>query len=100
MSDIIFEQIYLHSSSGIAVVLLQEGAMIRCNPALCRMFGYTEDELTGLCYGDHMMAGGEYTSDPSSIVTFCCRSQERNAAKKSGSSAKTAGCCGHSFIYS
>ncbi|NJJ40320.1 PAS domain S-box protein [Paenibacillus apii] len=70
MSDLIFEQIYHRSSSGIAVVSLQAGAKIRCNPALCRMFGYTEEELASLRYGDPMMPGGEYTSDPSSIVAF------------------------------
>ncbi|WP_042206213.1 PAS domain-containing hybrid sensor histidine kinase/response regulator [Paenibacillus durus] len=70
MSDLIFEQVYLRSSSGIAMISLEDGMMTRCNPALCRMFGYTEQELRGLRYGELLMPDENCASDPSSILTF------------------------------
>ncbi|MNM18331.1 Aerobic respiration control sensor protein ArcB [compost metagenome] len=68
MSKDLFEQIYSRSSSGIAMVSLKEGQMIRCNPALCRMFGYTEEELKKLGYADHILPGESFLSDPAAIL--------------------------------
>lgn len=45
MHDFIFKQMYMQSSSGIAVVSLKEGTVVHSNPVLCSMLGYIEAEL-------------------------------------------------------
>ncbi|WP_052421265.1 PAS domain-containing hybrid sensor histidine kinase/response regulator [Paenibacillus sp. FSL R7-0273] len=52
MTDILYKNLFLRSSSGFAVVSLKDGLIELANPALCRMFGYTEKEFLGLRYLD------------------------------------------------
>lgn len=42
-----FRQAFVHAPFGIAVVAI-DGAVREANPALCRLFGYDEDEIKGL----------------------------------------------------
>ncbi|MBY9082527.1 PAS domain S-box protein [Paenibacillus sp. HN-1] len=70
MSKILFEQIYSRSSSGIAMISLKEGKLIRCNPAFCQMFGYTVEELMKLGYADHIFPDERFTADPAAILGF------------------------------
>nr|WP_164472846.1 PAS domain S-box protein [Cohnella candidum] len=44
----IFEHIYRHAPIGIAVAAPDDGRWIRVNGALCRMLGYTEEELLSM----------------------------------------------------
>ncbi|MDT3426975.1 PAS domain S-box-containing protein [Paenibacillus forsythiae] len=90
MSDLLFEQVYLRSSSGIAMISLEDGTMTRCNPALCRMFGYSEEELMAIRYGDHMLPDEDCASDPSSVLAFLLAQpgeesyQEKRFTRKDG----------------
>lgn len=52
MSDILFKYLFLQSSTGFAVVSLKDGTIVLANPALCEMFGFTEEEFVGLRYLD------------------------------------------------
>ncbi|AIQ51980.1 hypothetical protein R70331_10965 [Paenibacillus sp. FSL R7-0331] len=50
LTDILYKNLFLRSSSGFAVVSLKDGLIELANPSLCRMFGYTEKEFLGLRY--------------------------------------------------
>ncbi|WP_141639090.1 PAS domain S-box protein, partial [Paenibacillus riograndensis] len=50
MTETLFKHLYLRSSIGFAVVSTKDGTMIMANPALCSMFGYTEEEMMKLRY--------------------------------------------------
>ena len=44
MDDPLFEALYAQSAAGIAVFSIG-GRFLRANPAMCRLLGYTEQEL-------------------------------------------------------
>lgn len=52
MSDILYKTLYMRSSTGFAVVSLTNGMIELANPALCSMFGYSENEFLSLRYLD------------------------------------------------
>ncbi|MBT2289394.1 PAS domain S-box protein [Paenibacillus albidus] len=70
MSDFIFEQLYLRSSIGFAVVSTTDGAMAQANPALCEMFGYTEAELMQKRYLDVAHPEDKHTADHQIIMDY------------------------------
>lgn len=53
MLDTLFKQLYMQSSTGFAALSAKDGTMLMGNPALCRMFGYSEDELKATRYLDN-----------------------------------------------
>lgn len=70
MSDFIFEQLYLQSSIGYAVVSTTDGMIMRSNPALCNMLGYTEAELLNIRYMDIAYPEDRQTADHSTIMNY------------------------------
>lgn len=50
-SELRFQTIFDHAAIGIAVVNAQ-GQVVKANPALCRMFGYTSDEFCAMSFVD------------------------------------------------
>lgn len=70
MSDFIYEQLYLRSSIGFAVVSTKDGAMVRCNPALCEMLGYTEAELQNISYIDIAYPDNIQAVDHNTIMEY------------------------------
>lgn len=63
MSEFLFKQLYLRSSIGVAVVSPKEGTLIQSNPALCRMLGYSEEELLNMHYLDLIYPDDEAEND-------------------------------------
>ena len=47
MSEARFRSIYTHAGTGIAITGL-EGQFVQCNPAYCRITGYSEAELCAM----------------------------------------------------
>jgi two-component system CheB/CheR fusion protein len=45
--DACFRQIFEHAATGIAIASLN-GVFVRCNPAFCKLVGYSEDELQSI----------------------------------------------------
>jgi PAS domain S-box-containing protein len=70
LSELVFEQLYMRSSIGFAVVSTKEGTMVRCNPALCHMLGYTETELKSKGYLDTAYPEDVGTADHGAIINF------------------------------
>ncbi|WP_379153866.1 PAS domain S-box protein [Paenibacillus sp. sgz5001063] len=52
MTDTLFKHLFMRSSIGFAVVSTKDGTMIMANPALCNMFGYSEEEMMNIRYLD------------------------------------------------
>jgi PAS domain S-box-containing protein len=47
----LFEHVYMNAPIGIALISM-EGKLISVNPTLCRIFGYTADEMRTLTFTD------------------------------------------------
>ncbi len=47
----LFEHAYTFSPAGIALVSM-DGSWLKVNPALCKILGYSQEELTGLRFQD------------------------------------------------
>lgn len=48
-SDHLFQSSFINASTGMAITTLK-GQFMKVNPALCRMSGYTEEELLGMTF--------------------------------------------------
>ncbi|MDQ0195698.1 PAS domain-containing hybrid sensor histidine kinase/response regulator [Paenibacillus wynnii] len=70
MSDFSYEQLFLRSSIGYAVVSTVDGTMIHSNPALCTMLGYTEAELLNMRYLDIAYPEDKHPGDHDTIVNY------------------------------
>ncbi|WP_245864375.1 PAS domain-containing hybrid sensor histidine kinase/response regulator [Paenibacillus donghaensis] len=70
MSEFIYEHLYRFSSIGFAVVSIHDGSMVHANPALCRMFGYSEAELQELRYLHVADPEGKHTADHDLIMKY------------------------------
>lgn len=49
VKDELFENIFTHAHGGIAIVSL-EGKWVKVNKSICKLFGYTEEELSNLSF--------------------------------------------------
>ena len=47
-SEVIYKTFYSHAAEGVLVAITETKKFIYANPALCKMFGYTEKELMSL----------------------------------------------------
>lgn len=79
MSDIIYQQLYLRSSIGFAVVSAADGIIIQSNPALCRMLGYSESELSAMRYLEVAYPEDEHTADHDFVLKYLQRSPDAAA---------------------
>ncbi|MFF2910420.1 PAS domain S-box protein [Paenibacillus sp. NPDC057934] len=68
MHDFIFKQLYMQSSSGIAVVSVKEGTLLHSNPALCEMLGYIEEELLNRHYSNLVYKDDREFTEPDLLV--------------------------------
>ncbi|KWX76864.1 hypothetical protein AMQ84_14430 [Paenibacillus riograndensis] len=91
MTETLFKHLYLRSSIGFAVVSTKDGTMIMANPALCSMFGYTEEEMMKLRYLDTALPEDEPTADHEHIMKYLLQSpgaavdKEKRFVRKDGS---------------
>lgn len=74
MSDNLYRTLYLRSATGFAVVSLKDGIIRLANPALCKMFGYTEEEFTGLRYTDIACAEEKDRADQERVMNLLLQS--------------------------
>ncbi|CAH1190147.1 Sensor histidine kinase RcsC [Paenibacillus auburnensis] len=74
MSDTLYKTLYLRSSTGFAVVSLEDGTIRLANPALCKMFGYTEEEFKGLRYMDIACAEEKDRADQDRVMKLLLHS--------------------------
>ncbi|QSF46757.1 PAS domain-containing hybrid sensor histidine kinase/response regulator [Paenibacillus tianjinensis] len=74
MSDTLYKTLYLRSSTGFAVVSLEDGMIRLANPALCKMFGYTEEEFIGLRYMDIACAEEKDRADQDRVMKLLLQS--------------------------
>ena len=74
MSDTLYKTLFLRSSTGYAVVSLQDGKIQLANPALCKMFGYTEEEFKGLWYMDISCAEEKDRADQERVLKLLLQS--------------------------
>ena len=74
MSDFIFEQLYMRSSIGFAVVSTKDGTVLQSNPALCDMLGYTEAELHQIRYLDLVYPEDKQAIDHEDIINYLLQS--------------------------
>lgn len=76
MSDFIFKQLYTRSSIGIAVVSTKNGAIVQSNPALCQMFGYSEEELLNIDYLDLIYSEDKGKDDLNDMMNYLLMNPE------------------------
>ncbi|WP_410511857.1 PAS domain S-box protein [Paenibacillus sp. BR2-3] len=70
MSDFNFEQLYLRSSTGFAVVSTKDGTVVKSNPAFRNMLGYTEAELLNIHYLDIAYPDDIHKADHDDIMNY------------------------------
>ncbi len=74
MSDTLYKTLFLRSSTGFAVVSLEDGTIRLANHALCKMFGFTEEEFIGLRYMDITCAEEKDRADQDRVMKLLLQS--------------------------
>ncbi|WP_342565469.1 PAS domain S-box protein [Paenibacillus sp. FSL R7-0345] len=90
MSDSLYKTLYMRSSTGFAVVSLKNGMIELANPALCGMFGYSEEEFLSLGYLDITCVEAKDQADQERVMKLLLQSpgasvdSEERFIRKSG----------------